>query len=156
MVSGYPLESLRHIRELREDEARKIVLAAEAEVGRAAEARGLAEDELSRYRQWRADETERRYDSIMHLEMSLAELEAFKASLAALADHELVLEEKVRLAVKDEENARSALAAARALLVEASKSVGKIEAHREIWLEQEGREAERLEELELEDFRVSS
>ena len=109
--------------------------------------------ELERYKVWRQEEVERRYDAIMGKGLSLKELDVFKAGLGALADGELKLEEAIAQALenvkKRQEDVRKAREAAR----QAQHETAKIVTHRDIWLVEAKREAERLEDLEMEEFK---
>jgi len=70
-----------------------------------------------------------------------------------LADAELKLEEAMPNALRDvkkrQEDARKPREAAR----QAQHETAKIVAHRDIWLVEAKREAERLEDLEMEEFK---
>ena len=85
--------------------------------------------------------------------LSLKELDVFKAGLGALADGELKLEEAIAQALenvkKRQEDVRKAREAAR----QAQHETAKIVTHRDIWLVEAKREAERLEDLEMEEFK---
>ena len=80
----------------------------------------------------------------------------FKAGLGALADGELKLEESIAQALenvkKRQEDVRKAREAAR----QAQHETAKIVTHRDIWLVEAKREAERLEDLEMEEFKPLS
>ena len=86
--------------------------------------------------------------------MSLEEVAGFRASLGALAEGE---QERI-LAVTEAEKAvgqkEREVAAAREAVAEARREAAKIEAHRDIWLAEAKREAERQEDLELEEFKT--
>ena len=81
--------------------------------------------------------------------LSLKELDVFKAGLGALADGELKLEEAIAQALenvkKRQEDVRKAREAAR----QAQHETAKIVTHRV----EAKREAERLEDLEMEEFK---
>jgi len=146
-VEKYPLAPLLKVREYREDAAKNALSAAERAVVEAQEAVERCRGELERY------EVERRYDAIMGKGLSLKELDVFKAGLGALADGELKLEEAIAQALenvkKRQEDVRKAREAAR----QAQHETAKIVTHRDIWLVEAKREAERLEDLEMEEFK---
>lgn len=152
-MEKYPLAPLLRVREYREDAAKNALSAAERAVVEAQEAVERCRRELERYKVWRQEEVERRYDAIMGKGLSLKELDVFKAGLGALADGELKLEEAIAKALEDvkkrQEDARKAREAAR----QAQHETAKIAAHRDIWLVEAKREAERLEDLEMEEFK---
>ena len=95
-MEKYPLAPLLKVREYREDAAKNALSAAEAQ-----EAVERCRGELERYKVWRQEEVERRYDAIMGKGLSLKELDVFKAGLGALADGELKLEEAIAQALEN-------------------------------------------------------
>ena len=145
-MEKYPLAPLLKVREYREDAAKNALSAAERAVVEAQEAVERCRGELERYKVWRQEEVERRYDAIMGKGLSLKELDVFKAGLGALADGELKLEEAIAQALenvkKRQEDVRKA-----------QHETAKIVTHRDIWLVEAKREAERLEDLEMEEFK---
>ena len=85
-MEKYPLAPLLKVREYREDAAKNALSAAERAVVEAQEAVERCRGELERYKVWRQEEVERRYDAIMGKGLSLKELDVFKAGLGALAE----------------------------------------------------------------------
>ena len=83
-MEKYPLAPLLKVREYREDAAKNALSAAERAVVEAQEAVERCRGELERYKVWRQEEVERRYDAIMGKGLSLKELDVFKAGLGAL------------------------------------------------------------------------
>ena len=100
-MEKYPLAPLLKVREYREDAAKNALSAAERAVVEAQEAVERCRGELERYKVWRQEEVERRYDAIMGKGLSLKELDVFKAGLGALADGELKLEEAIAQALEN-------------------------------------------------------
>ena len=82
-MEKYPLAPLLKVREYREDAAKNALSAAERAVVEAQEAVERCRGELERYKVWRQEEVERRYDAIMGKGLSLKELDVFKAGLGA-------------------------------------------------------------------------
>ena len=155
-MEAYPLEALLSVRHYREEGAKRAVRRAETAVR---EADALVETkmaELEEYRLWRKQEEDRRFDAIMEKPMSIGQIEDFKAGLALLADRETRKEEDVAKARKEAEKARQTLEKARADAKTAQKNAAKIAAHKDIWSVEAKKEAERLEDLELEEFRPIS
>ena len=138
-MEKYPLAPLLKVREYREDAAKNALSAAERAVVEAQEAVERCREELERYKVWRQEEVERRYDAIMGKGLSLKELDVFKAGLGALADGELKLEESIAQALEN--------------VKKRQHETAKIVTHRDIWLVEAKREAERLEDLEMEEFK---
>ncbi len=149
---AYPLQPLLKVRSFREDNAQAEVTTAEGRVREAEAVVAERQAELERYREWRPQEVERRYASIMGQNMSLEDLDKFKAGLAALAEGEYAREAAVQEAEKVVEERRDDLRLAREALLVARKDKMKIDAHKDIWSEAEAKEAERAADLELEDF----
>ena len=149
---AYPLQPLLSVRAFREDNAKAAVSAAEVAVQQAEAEAAYRRKELVQYLDWLPEEKERRYCDIMGKEMSLADLDAFKAGLAALDAGVLTREDAVQEADKNMEKRKAELHAAQAALAAARKEKMKIEMHRDVWNLAAAKEAERATELELEDF----
>ena len=151
-MTGYPLASLTRVRQLREDAAsaectssEKILLAARRET--------LARQKaLDDYLVWRKQEEDRRYHEILGKELSFKELEDFKAGLAALRDRDNILLAALEEARKAEEEAAQRRDAAVESLKQARKEKEKISENRKVWQAAERKEAERREDLEMEEF----
>ena len=111
-------------------------------------------EELERYRIWRPEEENRRYDAIMGENMSLEDVAEFRASLGALAEGEQERAQAVTDAEKIAAQKERELAAARDAVALARKEAAKIEAHRDIWMAEAKKEAERQEDLEMEEFKA--
>jgi type III secretion protein O len=140
------------VRKLREDAAETEYAAARAALLEASEKSAARAKALEDYILWRQEEEERRYQSIMRKDMSRKDLDEFKAGLGELRDRESSLAEELALAQKAEEDALKAQEQALEKLRRARKETEKISAHKEIWLAEEAREAERREDLEMEEF----
>ena len=152
----YPLESLLSVRKYREEEAARSVKSAESDVKAAQEAVDARQSELQAFRLWRADEEERRYAAIMGKPCTIKTIDDLKAGLSQLAAQEIVREEAVDKAKKAHLQAQNQLEGARAAAKKAQKETAKIQAHKEIWAEEDKKETERQEDLELEEFRPVS
>jgi hypothetical protein len=79
-------------------------------------------------------------------------MDGFKAGVAALREKDAVLMEAVEQARMAEEEAARLKDEAAEKLKQSRKDREKIDTHREIWLSGEAREAERREDLEMEEF----
>jgi type III secretion protein O len=152
-MARYPLQPLLTVREYRENSAQSALRQAERAVGEAEQALLACREELERYRTWRAEEDNRRYEAIMHQLLSVQELEDFKAGLARLRDAELKREEDVSDAEKALSEAREVADLAKNRLLKARRETARILAHKDIWIIAARREAERKEELESEEFK---
>ena len=149
---AYPLQPLLSVRSFREDNAKAAVSAAEAAVRQAEEELTHRQAELERYRQWLPEEKERRYDAIMGKEMTMTDLEQFKAGLSLLDDGLLIREDAVQEAENIVEKRKSELRAAQVALTAARKEKIKIETHKDIWAQAAAKEAEQAADRELEEF----
>lgn len=151
-MTAYPLAPLARIRRLREDAAvmecaarEKALLAARQET---LARRKILED----YLVWRKKEEDRRYQEILGKEMSRQDLDVFKSGVAALREKDNALLEAVEEACRAEEEAARRRDDAAKTLKLRRKDKEKIDVHREIWRVGEAREAERREDLEMEEF----
>ena len=133
-MEKYPLAPLLKVREYREDAAKNALSAAERAVVEAQEAVERCRGELERYKVWRQEEVERRYDAIMGKGLSLKELDVFKAGLGALADGELKLEESIAQALENVKKRQEDVRKARESARQAQHETAKIVTHRDIWL----------------------
>ena len=109
---------------------------------------------MERYRVWRPEEENRRYDAILGEAMSLDDVAEFRASLGALAEGEQEREQAVAEAEKNVARKEQEVNTAREAVAAARKEAAKIEAHRDIWLTEAKKEAERQEDLEMEEFKA--
>jgi type III secretion protein O len=151
-LTEYPLAPLARVRKLREDAAETEYAAACAALLEAEKKSAACAKALEDYISWRQEEEERRYQEIMRKEMGCKDLDEFKAGLGRLREKESSLAEELALAQKAEEDAGEAREREREKLRRARKETEKISAHKEIWLAGEAREAERREDLEMEEF----
>ncbi len=149
----YPLAPLLGVRQYREEAAQNVLRQAERAVREAADALGEREKELERYRTWRVEEENRRYEGIMGQLLSLDDLEKFKAGLGRLRDGELAREEDVARAEQTLSKARQTVVEAKDGLNKARRDTARILAHKDIWMAMARREAERMEDLESEEFK---
>lgn len=148
----YPLDVLLDVRNLRQDKAMGNLTKAES---RLAEARRHLRDckkKHADYLVWLAEEEERRYESIMEVEMTLGDVDEFKQGLCSIRGLEAGYLERILRAEKSVTDAEEGVRQAKAALLEAQRATMKIEAHKSRWAEMARKEEERLEEVELEDF----
>ena len=152
----YPLAPLLAVRHFREENAKRAVRTAEAALVEASDRLRQCQEELNSYRAWLPEEEDRRYLAIMGKPMTLSQLDAFKAGLGKLRDGELSREQAVFSAQAEREKKVLERDAASAAAAKAQKETAKIAAHKDIWLAEYKKEAERQEEKELEDFKPIS
>jgi type III secretion protein O len=146
------LAPLARVRQIREDAARAEYAArARAHTAAAREARER-EQALEAYRIWRVKEENRRYQAVLHQSLGRKELEAFKEGIAALRDRDAVLRAEAERAREAEKDAALARDKAAEAVKRARGDKEKISEHRDRWRMGELREAERAEDLEMEEF----
>ena len=156
MAASYPLEPLLTVRHFREDAAQNALRRAEQAVRDAENLITQRQRELEEYRRWRVDEEERRYSKIIGQEMTVAEIDKFRAGLAALANEEQSRILAVDQACTELEKCRAAAGKAHEAVRTAQKETAKIVAHKDIWKVEAKKEAERQEDLETEEFKPRS
>lgn len=152
-MAVYPLQPLLAVRQYRENAAQTRLRQAERAAREAQDILAQREKEHERYQLWRVAEEDRRYTAIMGQLLSLDDLDRFKAGLAQLRDEELLREEDVLKARKNLDAALSAVADAKLAVRTAQRETARIVAHKDIWLEEARKEAERKEDLESEEFK---
>ncbi len=148
----YPLATLLNLRVFRQDKAMRHLQTCERELTRARNFVKKAVKEHESFLAWLAREEDSRYQRIMGKEMTLDEVDEFKAGLLAIRARESLYLENILKARQAKDLAKQAVTKAKQGLLTAQKGTLKIEAHREKWLEVVALEAERAEELEMEDF----
>ena len=151
-MTGYPLAPLARVRRLREENA-MTEYAVRTRAHQTAKQETLARRKaLEEYQFWRKEEEDRRYLEILGKELPRKEIDEFKAGITALREKDSILMEAVEEAQKTEEEAAKRRDEAAQILKQRRKDKEKIDTHREIWHVGETREAERKEDLEMEEF----
>ena len=152
-MEKYPLAPLLKVREYREDAAKNALSAAERALppdrlpDLDASCAALMDEDGTLWFGRNAD------DAVMGKGLSLKELDVFKVGLGALADGELKLEESIAQALENVKKRQEDVRKARESARQAQHETAKIVTHRDIWLVEAKREAERLEDLEMEEFK---
>jgi hypothetical protein len=151
-LTGYPLAPLARVRQLREEVAATEYSAREKALLAARQETLARRKALEDYLIWRKAEEDRRYQGILGKEMPRREMDEFKAGIAALREKDNILMAALEEARKAEEEAARHRDEAAEKLKQCRKDKEKIDTHREIWKVGEAREAERREDLEMEEF----
>ncbi len=154
-MPSYLLQDLVRVRELREDRASKALTKAQRVVEAAKQKLHQKLKELEEYREWRIQEEDRLIQSIMLKKVKLGEITDLRLEIAALREKELEHFDAVKKAEGELDRALEALELARKAHIRAIQELEKLLEHREAWQDEMKREAERLEELELEDFSMA-
>lgn len=156
MKSKYPLDMLITARKIREDNAQRAVLSAKNALTELLQNIEDKKLEIQYYEEWRKEEEVRRFNEIQNTTLSQKEMDMFKWGIAALKAHTVDLEEEVITMEQKipqlEEHINNAVIEHK----EAISQREKIEQHKEAWREEIMKEATRLEDLELEEFRTKS
>ncbi|MDR2366678.1 MAG: type III secretion protein [Deltaproteobacteria bacterium] len=151
-MSPYPLAALISIRELREEGAKKALVAAEERLKEALAQEEKAQNALEKWRQYVIDETERRWGSLLGTKTDTQGLLGFRGGLNDLGLREAEFEARVLEAQKVTQDKREDARKAREELSARRRAKEKLESHREVWQAEEAKETERLEGLELEEY----
>ena len=153
MAQPYPLEELLSVRRFREEAAARSVTHAQRDLTQARSNVVRRQQELEDWRVWRREETDRRYAALIGHPTKIEAIDAFHHGLAVLAAQELGKLSAVDEAKKDVVRCETAVEKARRAASAAARNTAKIEAHKSIWAEAAKKEAERIEDLEFEEFK---
>ncbi|PJE79456.1 hypothetical protein CI610_01587 [invertebrate metagenome] len=148
------LHELLRIKKIREqsamDEVRKCQYRLEEANGKVKE----KEEELANYINWRCKEEQQLYDNILNTSVRQKELDFLKQSVALMREKDVELQQTIEEAKKTVEEAKKSLEEARDKHNKAMQAVEKFEEFTRVQDEEAAKEAERLEELEMEEFTV--
>lgn len=150
----YVLEDLLRVRQFREDAAANAVVQQRGRVTYAEQELAGRRRELTEFAAWRARQEESLYQQVMHKQILRKDLDDLKAALQELQLQELARQQKIMDAERALDEARKALQAAQQAHTAAVKAREKLNEHKAIWLQDALKEAEDLQEKEVEDFRV--
>lgn len=152
-MADYPLQALLNVRQYREQSAQNAARAAENAYRECSEKCLKQEKAIEEYRQWRFEEEERKYSEILEKKMTAEELENFRNSLSLLKAKENAMEEELANLEAEKQNAKELSEQRKEEFKTAQKNTAKIEAHRQIWKQEEKKEQEKQEDLETEEFK---
>lgn len=152
LMARYPLHDMVFVREHREDKASKAVTAARRVVVEAEQNVLQKQKELEEYSRWRVAEEERLIMSIMRKPVKLGDITDMRLEISSMRERELALTDQLRKAEGELDRAREELEAARLAHKKATQDLEKLTEHRKLWRHEQDLEAERLADLELEDF----
>lgn len=151
-MARYPLQDMVFVREHREDKASQAVTAARRVVVAAEQNLAQKQKELEEYSKWRVQEEERLIQSIMRRPVKLGDITDIRLEIAELRERELALIDQVHKAEGELDRAKEALELAKKAYKQATQDLQKLLEHRVTWQQEQNLEAERLADLELEDF----
>jgi hypothetical protein len=151
-MARYPLQDMVFVREHREDKASKAVTSARRVVQEAEKHLAAKEKELEEYSKWRVVEEERLIQSIMHRPVKLGDITDIRLEISSIRERELDFIDQVRKAEGELDRAQEELEKAKQAFKQATQDLEKLLEHRVTWQDEQNLEAERLADLELEDF----
>lgn len=154
MRTKYPLDMLITARKIREENAQRAVVSAKNALASLLENIENKKIEIEYYEEWRKEEEARRFIEIQNTTLTQKEMDKFKWGISALKAHTLELEEEVMNMQEKipemEHNIEEAIRAHKTTISEREK----IEEHKMQWLKEVQKEQDRLEDMELEEFRT--
>jgi hypothetical protein len=151
-MSRYLLQDLIRVREHRENKASEAVMLARRAVADAEKVVAERTKEHAQFREWRIKEEERLIQSIMRKAVKIGDITDLRLEIASLHEREMALLDQIHKAEGDLDRARKALEEARVAHRKALQDLEKLIEHRSLWKVEQDLEAERLADLELEDF----
>lgn len=151
-MARYPLHDMVFVREHREDKASKAVTAARRVVAEAERNVQERQKDLEQYNAWRVAEEERLLQSIMRKPVKLGDITDMRLEISSMRERELALIDQLRKAEGELDRAREDLENARLAHKKAAQDLEKLTEHRALWRREQDLQAERLADLELEDF----
>lgn len=148
----YPLHDMVFVREHREDKANKAVMKARRVVVEAEENLAAKKKLQQDFTAWRIAEEERLIQSIMRRPVKLGEITDMRLEISSMRERELDYIDQVHKAEGELDRAKEALEEAKKAYKQATQDLEKLTEHRLAWQREQNLEAERLADLELEDF----
>lgn len=148
----YPLHDMVFVREHREDKASKAVTKARRAVSEAEENLAAKKKAQEEFTVWRIAEEERLIQSIMRKPVKLGDITDMRLEISSMRERELDYIDQVHKAAGELDRANEALEEARKIYRQATQDLEKLIEHRLAWQHEQNLEAERLADLELEDF----
>lgn len=151
-MAKYPLEALLSLRKHRLDDAILAHAQVLARLKQAVKDHERALDDLNKFKCWKDLEVERRYQFILNKTLPCKDLENFKADLASLDVEEMKYRERLEKIQVQLDSIKKEEIVAKDLIKKTNQALIKLEEHRKIFLVQDKINAERLADVEFEDF----
>ena len=148
----YPLHDMVFVREHREDKASKAVTKARRAVTEAQENLAAKKKTQEEFTAWSITEEERLIQSIMRKPVKLGDITDMRLEISSMRERELDYIDQVHKAEGELDRAKEALEEAKKVYRQATQDLEKLIEHRLAWQHEQNLEAERLADLELEDF----
>ena len=148
------LHELLKIKNIREKSANDEVRRCKNRLEQAHQKVERKEQELREYIDWRCKEEQQLYDNIINTQIKQNDLDSLKHKIALLREKDVLLEQSVEEAKQQIKVAEEELDKAREAHMKAMQAVEKFEEFTKVQDEEARKEAERLEDLEMEEFTV--
>ncbi|PTY07828.1 hypothetical protein DB347_06275 [Opitutaceae bacterium EW11] len=148
----YLLQDLVRVRQHREEQASEAVARARRLLTEAQAALARSKQELANYTVWRTGEERRLLDGLMRRVLRLGELSDTRQEILLLREREFEFVDRVKQSETAVAKAESFLEECRAKHAQAVRELEKLLEHRTLWQRESALEAERAEDLELEEF----
>jgi len=149
----YVLEDLLKIRKIREERAQTELLKKKQALEAAIRFVEQQQQELEEFKKWRLKEEDRIYEEAKGKLMSLDDLDNLRLQITLLREEEMLKAKQVEDAKKAMREAEQAYQKAKEDYKQITKDIDKVEEHKSIWMEEALREAERIADIEMEDFK---
>ena len=146
------LHELLKIKRIRENAAETEVLKCQNRVDAAEQQLQQKQQELEEYIDWRSKEEKRLYDNIINMEIRQNDLDNLKKKVAMLREKDATLQQEIAEAEKKLSEEQQALEQAQEEHTKAMQAVQKFEEFTKVQDAEARKEAERLEDLEMEEF----
>jgi len=151
----YVLEDLLRVREFKERSAAAELSARRAAYAEAVRLEEQRESELAAYRIQRLEEEAALFGNVRNQQIKVRDLDDLKIEIQLLREKEQNLQQQLEAARAARQEAGKDLEQARESYFGALREKQKIEAHKETWVEETGKEAARLEDKESEEFKLA-
>ncbi len=148
----YPLAALLTLRVYREENAKANLIKEEKKLRQEIEHLKPLQEEAERYKLSMPELVDAEYNKIMGKSCVLQDFDNVKSQLALIDDGLVIREQKVEQQKIEIARCQESVDKAREAVSFARKEAAKIEKHKEIWTEIQKKEAERIEDLEMEEF----
>ena len=146
------LDELIKVKQLREDKAIAALNEAQTLLEQRASAEEAKRQEQADYSLWRTRRKQELYQDIEGKSVSLKELEQMREQIESYRDRDLQLQDELVEAGRERESAQQAMETARQVRLSAYREVAKYEQYNQTLVDEEQREQERREEVEVEDM----
>lgn len=150
------LQELLKVKHIREQSAREAVTCSQKHLQTSRQQLRDRQQALKDYVLWRGKEEQLLYDNIMNSSIRQHDLDVLKQKVALLRERDAVLEQAVEKAKNAVIEAEEQLEQARQAHHKTLRAVEKFEEYRQVLEEQDAREAQRIEDSEMDEFSIRS